>query len=94
VVDCFSGVGGNTIQVTADSSKFACNGSQVVSLELDSSRLAMAKKNAEIYGVADKIEWIEGDMLKAEGVRGDVVFMSPPWGGTGYMALDYYSIFR
>jgi hypothetical protein len=94
VVDCFSGVGGNTIQVSTDSTQFASHGAQVVSIELDSRRIAMAKKNAEIYGVGDKIEWVEGDMLKAQGVRGDVVFMSPPWGGTGYMALDYYSIFR
>lgn len=45
----------------------------------------MAKHNAAIYGVADRIEFIVGDFLQlSDSLRADVVFLSPPWGGPGY----------
>jgi len=58
--------------------------------------LACAKHNAEIYGVENKIWWIQGDWRDVvtgkrlrgllRGNEGDdvVVFASPPWGGPGY----------
>lgn len=55
--------------------------------------LACAKHNAEIYGVANRISWYEGDcfnVLKEE--LSDlheycVVFASPPWGGMSDLIL-------
>jgi len=46
----------------------------------------MVRHNAEIYyGVAEKIEFIVGDIfLIYTTLKADVVFMSPPWGGPGY----------
>jgi trimethylguanosine synthase len=45
----------------------------------------MAKHNATIYNVHQRIEFIIGDCLKlAPHFRVDAVFLSPPWGGPQY----------
>lgn len=42
----------------------------------------MAKRNAEVYGVADKIVFLHGDAFElASRLKVDSVFLSPPWGG-------------
>lgn len=42
----------------------------------------MAKHNATIYGVTDRIEFIVGDFLTlVDKLKADVVFLSPEWGG-------------
>lgn len=49
----------------------------------------MARHNATIYGVQDKIEFIVGSYFDlAKGLKADVVFLSPPWGGPDYMRKD------
>ena len=49
----------------------------------------MARHNATIYGVQDKIEFIVGSYFDlVEGLKADVVFLSPPWGGPNYMQKD------
>eukprot|EP00102_Acyrthosiphon_pisum_P023354 XP_016660564.1 PREDICTED: trimethylguanosine synthase-like [Acyrthosiphon pisum] len=49
----------------------------------------MAKQNATIYGVVDKIEFIVGDYFKLENqIKGDVIVTSPPWGGPEYSKMD------
>lgn len=57
-------------------------------MEKDPKTLACAKHNAEVYGVAKKIFWIQGDVfdvlksrLKST-AKNAVIFASPPWGGT------------
>jgi trimethylguanosine synthase len=53
----------------------------------------MAKHNATIYGVADKIEFIVGNYLQlADHLVADSVFLSPPWGGPQYMKDDIYDL--
>jgi len=53
----------------------------------------MACHNAEIYGVANKIEFLVGDIFSIyPTLKADVVFMSPPWGGPGYSLNKCYSI--
>ena len=48
----------------------------------------MAKHNAEVYGVADHIDFIVGDFMQlADKLVADVVFLSPPWGGPQYMKV-------
>lgn len=54
VIDACCGAGGNAIG-------FARAGCSVTAIEIDPSRLAMAKHNAAIYGVAERIEWLHGD---------------------------------
>ena len=59
IIDAFCGVGGNTIA-------FALSGrwKRVYAIEKDEATLACAKHNAEIYGVADKITWFQGDCFE------------------------------
>ncbi|KAI9219278.1 RNA cap guanine-N2 methyltransferase-domain-containing protein [Blastocladiella britannica] len=86
ILDLFAGVGGNAIQ-------FAETCEQVVVVELDPVRMACTQHNAEVYGVADRIEYVLGDAIAyMERTRAvpDVVFLSPPWGGPEYLALDEY----
>ncbi|KAI0314625.1 RNA cap guanine-N2 methyltransferase-domain-containing protein, partial [Amylostereum chailletii] len=56
VLDAFCGVGGNTIA-------FAKTCERVIAIDTSPTRLALARHNAEIYGVADRIEFILGDFL-------------------------------
>lgn len=61
--------------------------SQIFAVEKDPKTLACAKHNAKVYGVANKIVWIEGDVfdvLKSRlktVTKNAVIFGSPPWGG-------------
>ncbi len=88
VVDLFVGCGGNAIQ-------FALASHYVVAIDLDPVKLSHARHNAQIYGVADRIEFILGDaltILPSLGKVADVIFMSPPWGGPEYMNQPTYSL--
>ncbi|BFZ64964.1 hypothetical protein YB2330_006125 [Saitoella coloradoensis] len=88
IVDAFCGVGGNTIQ-------FAQTCDKVIAIDNDPARLACAKHNAEIYGVQDKIEFIEGDFLtlaEQGRIEADTVFMSMPWGGISYSEAPVFDI--
>nr|XP_010968991.1 trimethylguanosine synthase [Camelus bactrianus] len=86
VVDAFCGVGGNTIQ-------FALTGKRVIAIDIDPVKIDLARNNAEVYGTADKIEFICGDFLQlAPGLKADVVFLSPPWGGPDYATAEIFDI--
>ncbi|KAJ2590723.1 Trimethylguanosine synthase [Coemansia sp. RSA 1722] len=86
VVDAFCGVGGNAI-------KFAEWCEHVVAIDIDPVRLSMAKYNAELYGVADRIEFILGDFYQlAPSLVADVVYMSPPWGGPEYLEAEIFEL--
>ena len=85
LIDCFAGVGGNTIA-------FALSGrwKRVYGIEKDARALACAKHNAQIYEVEDQISWYEGDCFEilsnqlADLAPYSIVFASPPWGGQGH----------
>ncbi|XP_036884457.1 trimethylguanosine synthase [Sturnira hondurensis] len=86
VVDAFCGVGGNTIQ-------FALTGKRVIAIDIDPVKIDLARNNAEVYGIADKIEFICGDfLLLASRLKADVVFLSPPWGGPDYATAETFDI--
>lgn len=81
IIDAFAGVGGNAIA-------FARNGrwDTVFAIEKDPKAMECAKHNAELYGVRDKIVFIEGDCFEQipkrfSGTTATVIFASPPWGG-------------
>lgn len=57
IIDGFCGVGGNAIQFTK-----SCN--RVVAIDIDEKKIEMAKHNAQIYGVENKIEFICGDFFE------------------------------
>ncbi|GMI77420.1 hypothetical protein like AT1G30545 [Hibiscus trionum] len=93
------GVGGNAIQF-AELCPF------VVAIDIDPQKVNMARNNAKVYGVEDSIDFIVGDFFQlAPSLKGDVVFLSPPWGGPSYKRIgnftmdllkpkDGYSIFQ
>jgi len=75
VIDAFCGAGGSAIG-------FARSGKTVTAIDINRDRLEMARYNATLFGVADKIEFIHGDardLLKK--VRGETVFLAPCLGG-------------
>ncbi|ETV95739.1 hypothetical protein, variant [Aphanomyces invadans] len=87
VVDAFTGCGGNAIQLAR-----TCR--HVIAIDLDPTKIAIAKHNAGIYGVADRIEWIVGDSfaILPRLHHVDVVFLSPPWGGPAYLSQQKFSL--
>ncbi|KAL0020680.1 hypothetical protein WJX79_010788 [Trebouxia sp. C0005] len=86
IVDAFAGVGGNAIQ-------FALTCDRVIAVELSAQRLELAKHNAEVYGVAHKIDFICGDFLQvAATLQADMVFLSPPWGGPAYSKSGLFDV--
>ena len=86
IVDAFCGCGGNAIQFA-----FTCE--RVIAIDNNPCRLAIAKHNATLYGVADRIDFILGDfILLAPTLRAEVVFLAPPWGGPSYNDKEKYNL--
>lgn len=86
IIDAFCGAGGNSIQ-------FALTCEKVFAIDIDPRKIEMAKHNAIVYGVADRIEFIVGDYLSlADSLKADVVFLSPPWGGPTYLKEDVFNL--
>lgn len=86
VVDGFACVGGSTIG-------FATYAEHVFAIELDHHRIEMAKHNLAVYGLADKVTFIEGDFLKeAPSLSAEAVFIDPPWGGPDYSLLETFTL--
>ncbi len=92
-MDIFAGAGGNAIA-------FALSGrwKEVIAIEKDASVIACAQHNASIYGVADKITWVNADSFSYIPTREDfnssetVIFASPPWGGPGYRTDEIFDL--
>lgn len=57
VVDLFAGAGGNAIQ-------FAMTCSRVIAVEVDEVKLRLARWNARVYGVEDRITFVHGDSME------------------------------
>lgn len=85
-VDCFTGVGGNAIQ-------FAQRSQHVIAIDIDPRKIDYAQHNAAIYGVDDRIDFVVGDsILLAPKLKGETVFLSPPWGGPDYAKEKTFDI--
>ncbi|KAI7879631.1 S-adenosyl-L-methionine-dependent methyltransferase [Lichtheimia hyalospora FSU 10163] len=86
VIDAFCGCGGNAIQ-------FALTCERVIAIDIDPVKLHCARNNARIYGVEDRIEFIQGSFFElAPSLKADVVFLSPPWGGPSYLGADKFDL--
>lgn len=91
VVDGTAGIGSLTIALARSSSV-----DRVIAVDISAERLSLARHNAAIYGVSDRIDFQVGNIeeLLAEepgrferslGVpRVDALILDPPWGGPGY----------
>lgn len=65
----------------------------VLAIDIDPVRLDLARHNAVVYNVADRIDFVQGDFLElAPHLLGDVVFLSPPWGGPDYLTAEVFDI--
>lgn len=58
---------------------------EVVAVDLDAKRLAMAAHNARVYDVAHRIRFVHGDVRDVIArERADALVLDPPWGGRDY----------
>ena len=73
VLDAFCGCGGNAIGFARQ-----LHIQKVIAVDVDKNRLEMAKHNAKIYDVADKIVFYHGDVRKRKNLP-SFVFADPPW---------------
>lgn len=86
VIDAFCGAGGSAIG-------FARSGKRVTAIELEPKRLAMAKHNAALFGVQERIEFIHGDSLQLiPTLSADAIFLAPPWGGPEYSTRERFTL--
>ena len=86
IIDGFCGCGGNVIQF----SKYC---SKVYAIDISKIKLDMCRNNCKVYNCEDNIEFIHSDFLKMKNkIKADYIFLSPPWGGTGYKSSEIYSI--
>ncbi|XP_012531914.1 trimethylguanosine synthase [Monomorium pharaonis] len=86
IIDAFCGAGSNSIQFA-----FTCE--RVIAIDIDPNKIKIARHNAGIYGVDDRIEFITGDFLQlAPQLVADVVFLSPPWGGPDYIKKKVFDL--
>ncbi|XP_025422198.1 uncharacterized protein LOC112691931 isoform X2 [Sipha flava] len=78
VLNPFCGAGGNAIQLA-----FTCH--RVIAMDADPKKIALAKRNAQVYGVADRIDFMVGDFFLVDlaHLRADAVIASPPCDGRG-----------
>ncbi len=83
VIDAFCGVGGIAIAL-------ARAGKKVIAVDLNLRRLAMARYNAELFGVEGQIEFRNQDFLRMGERPADAVFLDPPWGGPDYSKLEKF----
>lgn len=90
IIDAFCGVGGNAIA-------FAKTCERVIAIDNSPVKLALARHNAALYGVVDRIDFVLADFVQfAKALSSstgrkrkiDVVFLSPPWGGVNYQSLS------
>ena len=83
ILDAFCGAGGSAIQLA-----MTCN--KVIAIDIDPQKIQIAKHNAKIYGVQDRIDFIVGDYFEVGKLykgKVDAVFLSPPWGGVQYKSF-------
>lgn len=90
VVDACCGAGGNAIQFALE-----CPDAQVIAVDICPEKISLARNNAEVYKVDHKIEFIVADFMQVAAhcrIPADIVFLSPQWGGPGYLTKASYSI--
>ncbi|VDP36004.1 unnamed protein product [Soboliphyme baturini] len=63
----------------------------LIAVDIDPVKIKCARRNAEIYGVLNKIDFICADFFSLiPHLAVDVLFLSPPWGGPAYLNQEVY----
>lgn len=84
ILDAFCGIGGSAIA-------FATRGKQVISVDTNQARLNMARANARLYGVADRIQFVHGSFPEViDGFAFDSIYLDPAWGGPEYARMERF----
>ncbi len=84
VLDAFCGVGGSAIG-------FARAGKEVLAIDINPSRIEMARHNAGIYGVSKNISFsVTSAHAAISQWECDSVYLDPPWGGPDYYKKDHF----
>lgn len=80
VVDATCGIGAITLALAR-----ARRVTRVIAIDRDPARVRMAERNAEIYGVRDRIDFRVGDAIElTRTLSFDALVVDPPWGGRDY----------
>jgi len=65
----------------------------VITIDIDANKVILAKHNAALYGVADKIKFVIGDFfVLGKIMKADVLVTSPLWGGPDYFRKRTFSL--
>jgi len=75
ILDATSGIGGNSIS-------FGSNFTDVISIELNSSRFLLLKENIESNNLKNIL--INGNFMNYINMNYELIFIDPPWGGPSY----------
>jgi 16S rRNA G966 N2-methylase RsmD len=84
IMDCTSGLGGNTFS-------FSKYFKKVISIELDKNRYNMLKKNINHNNIKN-VKMYNDDCVKFLRKKTDAYFFDPPWGGPDYKLKESISI--
>jgi len=88
ILDTFAGVGSSAIGLAKE-------GKRVISVDINKKRLEMARNNACVYCVENRIQFINEDAFTAiEKYNFDGIYIDPPWGGPGYKDIQDYLLER
>ena len=86
VLDAFCGIGGSAIGL-------ARAGKKVITVDIDKDRIDMARHNAEIYGVQNRIIFHHDDCMNLiKSTKFDSIYLDPPWQGPGYSKLEKFPL--
>ena len=69
VVDLGCGIGGDSLALATVA--------RVTGVERDAVRLLMALQNARVYGLAERSDWVRGDITNGGPVRAEAAFVDP-----------------
>ncbi len=86
VIDAFCGSGGFSIAL-------ARAGKQVIAIDTNAERLAMAEFNSTLWELPKPIRFIHGDSRQWIPILpADAVLLDPPWGGTDYKTRGVFRL--
>ena len=82
VIDVGAGSGAAALALAAN----ARDGVRVVATDASGGALALARQNAETLGLANRVEFVQCDLLTAISGRADLIVSNPPYIPSGDMA--------